>query len=59
MLILDEYLDSWNYSFIIVALIALTIGTFFTLRSINKQENEEQQNLNKEDTGKSSNEVHE
>lgn len=38
MLILDEYIDTWNYTFIIVALVALCIGTFLAIRNIKKQE---------------------
>ena len=37
MLILDEYIDTWNYTFIIVALIALGIGTFLAIRNIKHQ----------------------
>ena len=38
MLILDEYIDTWNYTFIIVAFISLGIGTFLAIRNIKKQE---------------------
>lgn len=38
MLILDDYIDTWNYTFIIVAFIALGIGTFLAIRNIKKQE---------------------
>jgi hypothetical protein len=38
MLILDEYIDTWNYTFIIVALIALSIGSVLAIRNIKKQE---------------------
>ena len=38
MFILDEYIDTWNYTFIIVALIALSIGTFLAIRNIKKEE---------------------
>ena len=38
MLILDEYIDTWNYTFIIVALIALCIGSLLAVRNIKKQE---------------------
>lgn len=38
MFILDEYIDTWNYTFIIVALVALSIGTFLAIRNIKKQE---------------------
>ena len=38
MFILDEYIDTWNYTFIIVALIALSIGTYLAIRNIKRQE---------------------
>jgi len=38
MLILDEYIDTWNYTFIVVALISLCIGTFLAIRNIKKQD---------------------
>lgn len=38
MLILEEFTNSWNYTFIIVALGAILIGTIITLRKIRKQE---------------------
>ena len=38
MLILDEYIDTWNYTFIIVALIALSIGSVLAIKNIKKQE---------------------
>lgn len=36
-MILAEYLDIWNYSFVIVALIALAIGTILAIRNIKHQ----------------------
>jgi len=38
MLILEKFNDTWNYTFIIVAVIAITIGTFLTIRKIHKEE---------------------
>ena len=38
MLILDEYIDTWNYTFIVVALIALCIGAVLAIRNIKKQD---------------------
>lgn len=38
MLILEEFNDTWNYTFIIVALFAIAIGTIITLRKYKKQE---------------------
>lgn len=56
MLILDEYIDTWNYTFIIVALIALSIGTFLAIRNIKKQELKERRDKrsnNEESSNKS------
>ncbi len=38
MFILEEYIDTWNYTFIIVALIALGIGTFLAIKDIKRKE---------------------
>ena len=38
MLILEEYIDTWNYTFIILAIFALCIGTILAIRNIKKQE---------------------
>ena len=38
MYILGEYVDTWNYTFIIVAFISLCIGTFLAIRNVKKQE---------------------
>ena len=38
MYILEEYIDTWNYTFIIVALIALGIGTFLAIKNIKREE---------------------
>ena len=38
MYILDEYIDTWNYTFIIVAFISLGIGTFLAIRNIKRTE---------------------
>ena len=38
MFILEEYIDTWNYTFIIVALIALSIGTFLAIKNIKREE---------------------
>ena len=38
MLILDEYIDTWNYTFIIVALISLGIGTYLAIKDIKRKE---------------------
>ena len=40
MFILEKFNDTWNYTFIAVALIAIGIGTFITIRKIQKEEKE-------------------
>lgn len=60
MLILEEYVDTWNYTFIIVAVVAVSIGAFLSIRNINKQEAADNKKKQaKEDIEKSSNETHE
>ena len=44
MFILDEYIDTWNYTFIIVALISLCIGTYLAIKNIRRQELKERRN---------------
>ena len=36
MFILDGYSDPWNYTFFIVALVAIGIGTFLAIRNMNR-----------------------
>ncbi len=36
MFILDGYADPWNYTFIVIALISIGIGTFLALRNMKK-----------------------
>ena len=36
MFILGEYTDYWNYTFIIIALIAIGIGTILAIRNMNR-----------------------
>lgn len=38
MILANEFNDSWNYTFIIVALVAIAIGTLITLRKMKKQQ---------------------
>ncbi len=38
MFILEEYIDTWNYTFIIVALISLAIGTYLAIKDIKRKE---------------------
>ncbi len=56
MLILDEYIDTWNYTFIIVALIALGIGTFLAIRNMKREElksRREKRSIKEESSNKS------
>ena len=43
MLILEEFTNTWNYTFIIVMIFAITIGTIITLRKMNKEEKKKNQ----------------
>lgn len=36
MFILEEYNDPWNYTFIVVALISISIGTFLAIRNMQR-----------------------
>ena len=36
MFILSEYTDTWNYTFIAVALLAIGIGTFLAIRNMKR-----------------------
>ena len=38
MFILDEFNNTWNYTFIAFALISLGIGTLLTIRKMKKEE---------------------
>ncbi len=38
MFILEAFNDFWNYTFVAVALIAIGIGTFLTIRKMKKEE---------------------
>ncbi len=38
MFILGEYSDPWNYTFIIIALISIGIGTYLAIRNMNRDE---------------------
>ena len=58
MMILDEYIDTWNYTFIIVALISLCIGTFLATRNIKKQEKKTRREKRSNNEESSSNETH-
>ncbi len=52
MFILGEYTDTWNYTFILVALIAIGIGTFLAIRNMNRdvlKNRREKRNQDKED----------
>lgn len=36
MILINEFNDTWNYTFLIVAFISIAIGTFVTLRKNKK-----------------------
>ena len=38
MLILEDFTNAWNYTFIAVALISLGIGTIITIHKMKKEE---------------------
>ena len=38
MLILEDFTNTWNYTFIAVALFSIAIGTFITIRKMKKEE---------------------
>jgi len=53
MFILEKFSDTWNYTFIAVALIAIAIGTFITIRKMKKQErNNRRENRSRETDNK-------
>ena len=52
MLILEEYIDTWNYTFIVVALVALCIGTFLAIRNIKKTELKSRREKRNEESSK-------
>ena len=56
MLILDDYIDTWNYTFIVVALISLCIGALLAIRNIKKQDLKSRRE--KRSSQKSSEETH-
>ena len=47
MFILDEYQNTWNYTFIIVAILAIGIGAFLEYRRSKKNELKERRNKRK------------
>ena len=36
MFLVDEFVDSWNYTFLVIMLIAIGLGTFMTIRKQKK-----------------------
>ncbi len=38
MLILDDFANTWNYTFIIVALFSLGVGTIITIHKMKKED---------------------
>ena len=52
MFILGEYTDTWNYTFIAVALVAIGIGTFLAIRNMHRdvlKDRREKRNKDRED----------
>ena len=49
MFILDEFNNAWNYTFIIVALIAIGIGTFLAIRNMNRDKLKERREKRSDD----------
>ena len=47
MFILESFNNSWNYTFLVVSLIAIAIGTIITLRKIKKEELERRRDKRK------------
>ena len=56
-MILETFTDTWNFTFLIAATIAIMIGTFLTLRKMKKEEfekrREKRNNTENEETNKS------
>ena len=53
-MILEEFNDSWNYTFVIVMTIAILIGTFITYRKTIKEEKKQSEASRKEKRKESS-----
>ncbi len=49
MFILEEYNDTWNYTFIIIALISIAIGTFLAIRNMRHNELKERREKRNKD----------
>ena len=47
MFILDEYQNTWNYTFIIIAILAIGIGAFLEYRKSKKSQLKERRNKRK------------
>lgn len=37
-ILVEEYIDAWNYTFIVVALISLGIGTYLAIKNLKREE---------------------
>ena len=48
MFILEKFNDTWNYTFIAVAFIAIGIGTFLTIRKMKKEEKNKHRDIRNE-----------
>ena len=44
MFILDEYQNTWNYTFVVVAILAIAIGVFLEYRKSKKNRLQERRN---------------
>ena len=44
--ILESFNDTWNYTFLLVALVAVAIGTFLTMRKMKRDDKENHKNDN-------------
>ena len=52
MFILEEYANTWNYTFIVIALISIGIGTFLAIKNMNRdvlKSRREKRNQDRED----------
>ena len=50
MYILDDYINTWNYTFIVIAIIAIGIGAYLAIRNMGKSDlksRREKRNKNK------------
>ncbi len=48
MFILEEYSNTWNYTFIAFALFSIGVGTFITIKKMKKEEMKKRHELRNE-----------